>query len=694
MLQAFLTDTEAFSPNHRRTQITQQPATLSSLYLFGRNKDDNKEEKSEESKEKGGRIPFFGRFVNKAEEADDTNSEQPAPATLEAAPVPATPEAAPVPATLEAAPEPATPVVAPVPPPKPAEKAPVSAQEAAKALRARAERMKLEAERMDAELTLEKIEKLERELGKARTKGGAVDDLQRQMDNLQAKLRGEAPKPVVIPKREVIKKEESLNSKSSDTTPLDAKIREESIFMDRFSKPGAMLDTIVKNSGGQMQSQYVLGDDYEEILESLKDAPSFLKKIMAATVDVDYDTIDDLNVTEVAVRSAMLRRGDYSYSSLPEPSFTQQKIEEETKKLEDTVDSLPVTESMIELAAGNFTKLAVYGLEYEYYTTSKFVDEETSMAELAKLAEGEEWMEAIFTAVNASAVDRTIEQFFPKCTREEDGVPTNAVTNAQVQMLASTVLPKTKFSATGKPEPVLGGYLIRGNHKYENGDELIAAIDKELEKSPLGDKMTVVFTNDFTIFARAEEEEFSFDPFDPDANPPVLYVLGPNICRDSKPVQLSVVSAVGLSTLWYLSIYPFLLNPDLSKLIEEQLGLAEAGMPFDLNWLTDLSVPLFYTFIGLQLSHEIAHRTVAGIKGVSWPMFLSTIFCRMSSSLCHVFSSVQNFRSNLCSFSRDRCHKHSDYLQNSSQEQRSHVRLCGSRPLGWHSCLCRSRGCG
>jgi hypothetical protein len=239
------------------------------------------------------------------------------------------------------------------------------------------------------------------------------------------------------------------------------------------------------------------------------------------------------------------------------------------------------------------------------------------MAELEKLAQGEEWMGVIIQAVNQSGVDRTIDQFFPKCSRKEDEAPTNA----QVQMLASTVLPKTKFSATGKPEPVLGGFVIRGNHKYENGDELIAAIDKELEKSPLGDKMTVLYTDDFTLFSSiAEDEDFSLDFFDSDLEvTPMLYVLGPDICREPKPFQLSIVSALGLSTSWYLSIYPFLLNPGLSKRIEEQLGLAEAGMPFDLNWLTDLSLPFFYTFIGLQLSHEIAHRTIAGINNVSWP---------------------------------------------------------------------------
>lgn len=597
LLQAFLTDTEAFSPNHKRTQITQQPTTQSSLYFFGRNKDDNKDEKSEETTEKGGLLPFFGRRA-KPEEAKqnvgDTKSEQPVAATPVTTAVKAEPVATPAPAT--------------VPPPKPA-----NAQEVAKSLRARAERMKLEAERMDAELTLEKIEKLERQLAKARTKGGAVDDLQRQMDNLQAKLRGEAPKPVLEPKREVTKKEAPLKPKSSDTTPPPAKKSEESIFMDRFSKPAAMLDTFKEiNTVTLMDSA---SEDFEEILEELNDSPSFLKKIMAATVEVDYDTIDDLNVTEIAVRFSMLRSGDYSYSTQPKPTFSQKEIEEEAKNLEDALDSVPVTKTMIELAAGNYTKLAIYGLEYAYYTTSKI--SENPMAELEKLAQGEEWLGGIIQAVNQSGVDRTIDQFFPKCSRKEDEVPTNA----QVQMLASTVLPKTKFSATGKPEPVLGGFVIRGNHKYENGDELIAAIDKELEKSPLGDKMTVLYTDDFTLFSSiAEDEDFSLDFLDSDLEvTPLLYVLGPDICREPKPFQLSIVSALGLSTSWYLSIYPFLLNPGLSKRIEEQLGLAEAGMPFDLNWLTDLSLPFFYTFIGLQLSHEIAHRTIAGINNVSWP---------------------------------------------------------------------------
>ena len=64
-------------------------------------------------------------------------------------------------------------------------------------MKAQAERMRLEAERMDAQLTLDKIERLEVELKQAKKKGESVDELQREMEALQAKMRGEAPKPII-----------------------------------------------------------------------------------------------------------------------------------------------------------------------------------------------------------------------------------------------------------------------------------------------------------------------------------------------------------------------------------------------------------------------------------------------------------------------------------------------------------------
>lgn len=41
-------------------------------------------------------------------------------------------------------------------------------------------------------------------------------------------------------------------------------------------------------------------------------------------------------------------------------------------------------------------------------------------------------------------------------------------------------------------------------------------------------------------------------------------------------------------------------------------------MPVDMSWLTELSIPLFLSFVALQLLHETAHLAVAKSKKVSF----------------------------------------------------------------------------
>jgi hypothetical protein len=54
------------------------------------------------------------------------------------------------------------------------------------------------------------------------------------------------------------------------------------------------------------------------------------------------------------------------------------------------------------------------------------------------------------------------------------------------------------------------------------------------------------------------------------------------------------------------------------KRAKEQMQLTDANMAHDLTWwLTDLSLPLFATFMGIQLAHEVGHRVVAAAYGVS-----------------------------------------------------------------------------
>ena len=53
------------------------------------------------------------------------------------------------------------------------------------------------------------------------------------------------------------------------------------------------------------------------------------------------------------------------------------------------------------------------------------------------------------------------------------------------------------------------------------------------------------------------------------------------------------------------------LNPSISDRFEAALDSATATGVLDLQWLSDLSLPLFTALIGIQLAHELAHRAVA-----------------------------------------------------------------------------------
>jgi hypothetical protein len=67
------------------------------------------------------------------------------------------------------------------------------------------------------------------------------------------------------------------------------------------------------------------------------------------------------------------------------------------------------------------------------------------------------------------------------------------------------------------------------------------------------------------------------------------------------------ITSVGIATTWYASIYPFLTNTKLFDRAEEAMNLADAGMPVDLSWLSEESIPLFFSFMTLQFLHEVSH---------------------------------------------------------------------------------------
>jgi hypothetical protein len=275
--------------------------------------------------------------------------------------------------------------------------------------------------------------------------------------------------------------------------------------------------------------------------------------------------------------------------------------------------------------------LAQLVLEYQYYMDQ---DTEKESQQIMQLVSEDEWLKPFIGASNVSGTNAVIESLYPKCTTKKDTPVDNGIpTEAQVQKLMETVLPKANFIATSKPEPVLGGYVVRGTTKL-SGDSFIEKLDSIMAKSNLNEQMSVLYVNDFTILAdeisldATMEAQRSSTPLFPEDGPPVLYVTAANICRDPLPFQLSIVSAFGLATTWYLSVYPFLLNSGIASRVDEQLAIADANMVPDLSWLSDLSIPLFASFMSIQLAHELGHLIVAGANGVRDHFFLPTFLSR------------------------------------------------------------------
>lgn len=566
---AFLIGSDAFTSSRwnrpAKSVVKSTTSRTQPLYIFGRNKDEEAALTSDTKMEKPKKrsVPFFGRLNRQTKDSAEDSSTS--TAVLEEVPI----------STV-------TKVVD-----KPTE--PLSPAEQAKAFRAQAERARLEAERMDASLTLSKIERLERQLKDAKKKGESVDELQRQLDNLQAKLRGEAPTPIVAPVKRDTEKPSPTEAAIQEVISISS-APEFSVSLD--------LQKVLDNGG------------FEEKEVAVKNAPELMQKLMAYVFEVDYDSASDFNATEVAFRMAMAQSGDFSYSKLAEPVFTEAQIEEAIKELESSQSTLP--QNIMDSLGNDKRKMAEYSLKAKHYLNNRMKKDLNTIMSADDDDDLLGALDEIFG--NQTALDRLLGTSYPDCMRKEDS---EEPTLAQVQLLASTVLPKTKFKASGKAEKVLGGYMIPGSYSYESGNELIADIDKQLSRARLDDKLTVLLIEDLLSFVKLLDDENPILTFEDAGDQPALYITGPDLARDSKPVALSIVSGLGLATSWYFSIYPFLLNSGLSSRVEDQLSVADAGMNYDLDWLTDLSVPLFLAFLGLQLLHEIGHRVAAAAADVS-----------------------------------------------------------------------------
>lgn len=227
-----------------------------------------------------------------------------------------------------------------------------------------------------------------------------------------------------------------------------------------------------------------------------------------------------------------------------------------------------------------------------------------------------------------------MESLYPKSTRKEDQTPDKRQADA---FMNDIVAPTKAFLPDSNPVSVPGGWIIRGKNKCASGDELIEKLDRRMANdSRLREKISF-----FVLKDPFPDSEQILDPLN---WPEVLFVAGPDVARDSEVILRTAISSIGIATAWYGSIYPFLANPKLLDRATDAMDLADAGMSTDLSWLSEMSIPLFVSFMALQVTHEIAHQVVAKTKGfeANIPTIIPSIVSGTTNSITSLKTSPKN----------------------------------------------------
>eukprot|EP00956_Cyclotella_meneghiniana_P033018 scaffold92765_cov67-Cyclotella_meneghiniana.AAC.5 len=540
-------------------------------------------------------------------------------------------------------------------------------------LRAQAARIRLEAEKGQVELTLEKISKLDDKLNKIKSKkeDGTSNNSDKQQQELEEALsvlksqlvtdeNGEisfvpAPiKPVMVSKNSTKSSREEIKSASS--VPWEEKLNTE----ERNPAP------------------VFTNEELQEITMKFNDAPEFLRVMLAKIAGVtneDKVDLDKLNATEIIttfyqdeqqveqqteyirvntsdaralIERAYEQSGDKNYVPMPLQRDIDNKVEE--------LQNLPGWMKKFVTGKTNDTDIALDLLmdERERRVREKKKgkslfngfgadEDETIGRDGESINENGGTFRRLFGEDESAEGSRPmtddisllIESTFPASTRKEGDAPSDRDVNAFHDVLGST----RAFLPEGDPVPVPGGWIIRGKNECKNGDELIEKLDRRIANvASLRDNISFFLIKD--PFPPSQED-FIQDPLN---WPQVLFVAGSDVARDPRPVIGTIISAIGISTAWYASIYPFLTNTKIFDRAEEAMNLADAGMPVDLSWLSDQSIPLFFSFMGLQILHETAHLSVAKAKNfeVTVPTFIPSVISGITGSITSLKTSPKN----------------------------------------------------
>jgi len=185
-----------------------------------------------------------------------------------------------------------------------------------------------------------------------------------------------------------------------------------------------------------------------------------------------------------------------------------------------------------------------------------------------------------------------VQSMLPEVTRKEGQAPSE-----EDAMVFFGILGKNTFNARSKPERIPGGFIIRGENKLENGNDLVKALEAKFKESSIADKMNFYYIKDPTAVSQEKFEEGDFEN-------PVIMLTGTDLSPDTNRLAKPVVTALG-----GISIASFAVAVCLST-----------DLKMDVDMVEKMTSPLVFSILFTQVAHEAAHQIVALKDKVSWLM--------------------------------------------------------------------------
>lgn len=173
----------------------------------------------------------------------------------------------------------------------------------------------------------------------------------------------------------------------------------------------------------------------------------------------------------------------------------------------------------------------------------------------------------------------------PEVTRKSGQTPSKEIADA----FFAEVLGKRTFNPTSKPEPIPGGYIIRGENKMKSNDELAIALEKALEKSSVAGKIQPFVIRDPSFVT---EEQFETNTFEQ----PVVMITGSNLSPTTNRFVKPLVTVLGGFCIASFSL---------------AVCLNTEEVVIDPTWVEEMVSPLLISILMTQVVHEVAHQIVA-----------------------------------------------------------------------------------